>query len=66
MSTLGNPTYIDCELGEVYKIENGSLISLNRLTDLGSNLPVLSPGENEITFDNTFTSVEIIPHWWVV
>lgn len=66
VSTLGNPTYIDCELGEVYKIENGSLISLNRLTDLGSKLPVLSPGENEITFDNTFTSVEIIPHWWVV
>ena len=66
VSTLGNPTYIDCELGEVYKVENGSLISLNRLTDLGSNLPVLSPGENEITFDNTFTSVEIIPHWWVV
>lgn len=66
VSTLGNPTYIDCELGEVYKIESGSLISLNRLTDLGSNLPVLSPGENEITFDNTFTSVEIIPHWWVV
>ena len=66
VSTLGNPTYIDCELGEVYKIENGSFISLNRLTDLGSNLPVLSPGENEITFDNTFTSVEIIPHWWVV
>lgn len=66
VSTLGNPTYIDCELGEVYKIVNGSFISLNRLTDLGSNLPVLSPGENEITFDNTFTSVEIIPHWWVV
>lgn len=66
VTTLGNPTYIDCELGEVYKIENGSLISLNRLTDLGSKLPVLSPGENEITFDNTFTSVEIIPHWWVV
>lgn len=66
VSTLGNPTYIDCELGEVYKIESGSLISLNRLTDLGSKLPVLSPGENEITFDNTFTSVEIIPHWWVV
>lgn len=66
VSNLGNPTYIDCELGEVYKVESGSYISLNRLTDLGSNLPVLSPGENEITYDNTFTSVEIIPHWWVV
>ena len=65
-TAIGNPTYIDCELGEVYKIESGSYISLNHLTDLGSNLPVLSPGENEITFDNTFTSVEIIPHWWVV
>lgn len=65
-NSLGNPTYIDCDLGEVYKIENDSYISLNHLTDLGSNLPILSPGENEITFDNTFTSVEIIPHWWVV
>ena len=65
-TAIGHPTYIDCDLGEVYKIENGSYISINRLTDLGSNLPVLSPGENEITFDNTFTSVEIIPHWWVV
>lgn len=65
-STLGHPTYIDCDLGEVYKIENGSFISLNHLTDLGSNLPVLAPGNNLVEYDNTFTSVEIIPHWWVV
>lgn len=66
VSTLGNPTYIDCDLGEVYKIENGSYISLNRLTDLGSNLPVLSPGNNLINYDNTFTDVQIMPRWWVV
>lgn len=66
VGSLGHPTYVDCELGEAYKIDNGTFISLNRVIDLGSDLPVLVPGENEITFDNTYTSVEIIPHWWVV
>ena len=66
VSTLGNPTYIDCDLGEVYKIENGSFISLNRLTDLGSDLPVLSSGNNLIEMDNTFTDVKIIPRWWIL
>lgn len=66
ISTLGHPTYIDCDLGEVYLIENGSFVSLNHLTDLGTYLPVLSPGENLIEHENTVTSVEIIPRWWVL
>ena len=66
ISTLGHPTYIDCDLGEVYLIDNGSFVSLNHLTDLGSYLPVLSPGENLIEYENTITSVEIIPRWWVL
>lgn len=64
VSTLGEPTYIDCDLGEVYKIVDGSFVSLNRLTDLGSNLPVLSTRDNDVTFDSTFTRVQIMPRWW--
>lgn len=62
----GNPTYIDCDLGECYKIENGTIIDLNRYIDLGSDLPKLAPGANEITFDNTITKLEIVPRWWIL
>ena len=66
VSTLGNPIEIDCEFGEVYMIDNGSYISLNHLVDLGSNLPVLSPGYNTVTYSNTFSTVKITPRWWIV
>lgn len=64
VSTLGNPTYVDCDLGECYKIVSGSVVDLNAYIDLGSDLPVLKPGINEITFDNTITSLKIVPRWW--
>ena len=64
ISRLGNPTYIDADIGEAYKIENGEIISLNQFIDLGSDLPVLKSGTNTITFDNTFTQVDLIPRWW--
>ncbi len=63
---LGNPTYIDCDLGVCYKIEGGSVIDLNKYIDLGSEMPFLEPGSNTITFDNTFTKIQIIPRWWKV
>lgn len=66
VSILGNPTYIDCDLGQVYMIKNGSLISLNQYIDLGSNLPVLNAGNNTITFDNTITDLKVVPRWWKV
>ena len=65
-SPLGNPTYIDCDLGEAYKIEDGEFLSLNKYIDLGSNLPVLAVGSSEITFDNTITEVKVTPRWWKV
>lgn len=65
-SVLGNPTYIDCELGAAYRIENGTLISLNKSIDLGSDLPKLGPGANTISFDNTVTELKITPRWWKV
>ena len=63
---LGDPTYIDCDLGEAYKIEGGEYIPLNRYIDLGSELPGLAPGINEFQLSNTFTSVKLLPRWWTV
>lgn len=64
--SLGSPLYLDCEIGEAYKEENGEIILINKNVDIPSDLPVLSPGENTITMDNTFTKVGIIPRWWII
>ena len=61
---LGNPTYIDCEVGEAYRIEDGEYKSSNAKVSFGSDLPILSPGSNKITFDNTITDLKIAPRWW--
>lgn len=63
-SALGNPTYIDCDLGEAYRIDSGEVVGLNRYIDLGSDLPTLKADANEITFDNTITDLKVIPRWW--
>ena len=65
-SALGTPTYIDCDLGESYLIDGDEVVSLDRLIELGSNLPVLSSGSNTITYDNTVTSFKIVPRWWKI
>lgn len=65
-SQLGNPTYIDCELGDAYKIVSDEYVSLNSNVDLGSDLPKLAPGNNTVTFDNTITELKIEPRWWKV
>lgn len=64
VSLLGHPTYIDCDLGECYKMEGGEYISLNGKIALGSDLPELASGENEVTFDNTITELKVVPRWW--
>lgn len=60
----GNPTYIDSEFGDAYKFEYGEYVGLNPYVTLGSDLPKLSPGENEITFDSSITELKITPRWW--
>lgn len=65
-SALGNPTYIDCENGECYMINNGEISSLNNTISLGSDLPKLSSGVNTFAYDNTVTSLEVEPRWWKV
>lgn len=66
VSQLGNPTYIDCDIGEAYMIKDGQPISLNQYIDLGSDLPTLPSGDTEVTYDNTITKVEVKPNWWKV
>ena len=66
VSAIGNPTYIDCEIGEAYMIKNGDIVSCNQAVALGSDSPKLAPGANEITFDNTVTELKIRPRWWRV
>lgn len=58
--------FIDCDLGEAYKVEDGQYISLNRYIDLGSDLPKLSTGANSFEIDNTITGLKVIPRWWKV
>ena len=65
-TTFGHPTYIDCDIGEAYAIDNGVISSLNSYIALGSRLPKLSIGTSEITFDNTIISLKVTPRWWKV
>lgn len=61
-----DPIFIDCDLGEAYTNEGGVYRSLNQYIDLGSELPTLGVGVNEVTFDNTITELKITPRWWKV
>lgn len=63
---LGNPTYIDCEIGDAYRIEDGEYKSSNSRVSIGADLPTLSPGANKVTFDNTITDLKIAPRWWKI
>jgi len=62
--TISDTFYIDLDIGEVYIISNGTLITLNSKVQLGSELPKLKPGATTITYDNTFTNFKITPRWW--
>lgn len=61
-----NYIHLDCELGEAYTYDNGIMTPVNNIVSFPSDLPVLKPGANEITYDNTITSFVVIPRWWKV
>ena len=65
-SILGNPLYIDLDLGEAYKYEGGVPVSVNNGVVIPAELPTLPNGATTITYDNTFTSVKVTPRWWKV
>lgn len=66
VSALGDPTYIDLDIGEAWMIKEGSAITLNNAVSLPAHLPELEPDANEIAFDNTITELDIVPRWWLV
>ena len=59
-------TYIDLDIGEAYKINDGEIVPVNNSVSIPAELPVLVPGENNTRFDNTFSRVYITPRWWIV
>lgn len=65
-SALGNPIYIDLDIGEAYKEENGEIISVNNAVSLPAELPVLWPGINDVNYDPTVTALRVKPRWWKV
>jgi hypothetical protein len=65
-SVLGDPTIIDCDLGEAYKETADGIVSLDAYIDLGTNLPTLASGNNTVTKTNAITECKIIPRWWKV
>lgn len=56
--------YFDLDIGEAYKIEDGAVVSVNNAVTIPAKLPVLVPGSNTITYDNTITQFKIVPRWW--
>lgn len=65
-SALGNPMYIDLDIGECWNEDSGTPVSINNAVSLPAELPTLPSGNTTITFDNTFTKVDIVPRWWKV
>ena len=64
VSILGDPTYLDCELGEAYMIEDGEIVSLNQHIDMGSRLPRLASGNNEFEITGNITELKVTSRWW--
>lgn len=65
-TALGEPLYLDLDIGEAYKEEDGEMISVNSGVTLGAELPTLKPGDNLILFDSTITDLKVTPRWWTV
>lgn len=65
-SALGSPIYFDLDIGEAYKIENNSTVSVNSAVSIPAELPTLTPGTNTFTYDNTITQFKVVPRWWKV
>lgn len=64
-SGLPDYIYIDLDIGEAYYIDaNDEIASINNVVSIPAKLPVLTPGENEITYSDTITEFQIVPRWW--
>ena len=61
--TVGGYLYIDCDTGFCYY---SATQPANNIVALPAELPTLPPGDNVITYANTFTDCYIAPRWWSV
>jgi len=66
VGALGHPLYIDLETGEAWNNDSGTVVSSNNGVSIPAKLPVLKPGATMISFDNTITTLDIIPRWWKI
>lgn len=53
---------IDCERMDAYY----NNINCNNMISLESDFPILKGGESAVSFDNTITSLQIVPRWWTL
>ena len=63
---VGDPIYIDLELGMAYYNGESGITSVNNIVELPADLPTLKAGANDIEYSNTFSSFEITPRWWQI
>lgn len=64
-NTLTGTIYLDLDIGEAYKIDSGSTVSLNNFVNLGAELPVLPPGTTTITYTNV-SNFKVTPRWYKI
>lgn len=57
---------IDMDIGEAYFVISNYIIKANKFVSLGADLPKLQSGNNLFTYDNTITSLSVVPRWWKV
>ena len=65
-SALGEPLYFDLDIGEAYKEEDGTIVSVNNAVSFPAQLPVLKSGANTITYEDTVDQFKVVPRWWEV
>ena len=65
-NSLTGDLYLDLDIGEAYRIEDGGVVSINNFVNLGGELPVLPPGNTTITYTNTISNFKITPRWWKI
>lgn len=66
VNSLTGDLYIDLDIGEAYRMQNGVAVSINNFVNIGGELPTLPPGSTTITYSNTISNVEITPRYWRV
>lgn len=59
-SDISDFVTLDCDLQDAYKE------TLNKNSTMTGAFPVLSPGDNVVSFSGGVTKIEIIPRWWTL